>query len=81
MSRAKGGVLVLIPVCTVVPSKVHLAGQCCGNIIDVFLKLLKAFKTEHCLRVGILGDALYLRFPIILDTYGIGIDDTVWVVM
>ena len=81
MSRAEGGVLILIPVYAVVNSKVHWVSECCGNISNVPFKLIKTVKAEHCLRVGILGDALYLRFPKILNTYGIGVDGTELVVV
>ena len=81
MSRAKCGILIMIPVYAVVLSKVHWVSEGCGNIVEVFLKLIKTFKSEHCLRAGILGDALYLSFIIVLDTYGIGIDGTELVVV
>ena len=50
VSRAKCGILILIPVCAVVLSKVHWVSECCGDIIYVFFKLNKTLKAEHCLR-------------------------------
>ena len=50
--------------------------ESCGNIVYVDLKLLEILKPEHCFIVCIVGNAPYLRFPIVLDTYGIGIDVT-----
>ena len=47
VSRAK----CLIPVDTVVPPRVHWVSECCGNIVEVFLKLIKTLKAEHCLNV------------------------------
>ena len=51
VSRAKCGILILIPVYAVVLSKVHWTSECCGNIVEVFLKFIKTLKAEDCLSV------------------------------
>ena len=60
----------------VVLKNVLTDAQSYGDVVQVDLKILKILKPEHCLSVCIVGNAPYLSFIIIPDTYGVGIDVT-----